>query len=268
MARIRAIKPEFFSSPGVNSADPNARLLFIAMWCWADDNGVGTANPRELLAFAFPLDEEITVVDLRRWLVEITRVFGVMFYSVAGRAYYSIPSWEKHQKFDRRSKGKYPGPDEADHAEIPANKGQKAHSTESHESTSSQQRDSVAGTGEEGTGEQFSSSEPAGSDKADPPRPDVQEIIDYLSAALERNDVRFKVGKSWHDEGMRLIDIDKYTVHQIKVVIRYATTDQFWKTNVLSMPTLRVKFEQLKIKAQAMNNQAPAQVASQHGWAN
>lgn len=82
--------------------------------------------------------------------------------------------------------------------------------------------------------------------------------------------MRFKVGKSWHDEGRRLIDIDKYTVEQIKIVIRYATTDQFWKTNIMSMPTLRAKFEQLKLKAQAMNSQAPAaaQVASQHGWAN
>ncbi|SEE83444.1 hypothetical protein SAMN04489740_2719 [Arthrobacter alpinus] len=113
-------------------------------------------------------------------------------------------------------------------------------------------------------------SEPDGPDDVIPPRFDVQEIIDYLSAALERNDVRFKVGKSWHVEGRRLIDIDKYTVEQIKIVIRYATTDSFWKTNIMSMSTLRAKFEQLKLKAQAVNNQtaAPAQVASQHGWAN
>jgi hypothetical protein len=130
--------------------DPFARLLYIAMWNWADDSGVGVANPRELLGFAFPLDEDITVVDLRRWLVEIRRVFGVDFYTVAGRQYYSIPSWEKHQKFDRRSKGKYPGPDEADHIENPADKGIQAPSTEFHESTPSPRRDSVAGTGEQG----------------------------------------------------------------------------------------------------------------------
>lgn len=150
MARIRAIKPEFWSSPGIESADPYARLLYIAMWNWADDSGVGVANPRELLGFAFPLDEEITVADLRRMLVEIRRVFGVDFYTVAGRQYYSIPSWEKHQKFDRRSKGKYPGPDEADEVEIPANKGNFADSAESHESTPSTRSDSVAGTGEQG----------------------------------------------------------------------------------------------------------------------
>lgn len=154
MARIRAIKPEFWSSPGIESLDPYARLLYVAMWNWADDNGNGVANARELLGFAFPLDEEITVADLRRWLVDITRVFGVIFYTVAGRSYYSIPSWEKHQKFDRRSKGKYPDPDEADSPEVPANKGKRGHSTESHESTSSPRADSVAGIGEQGRVEQ------------------------------------------------------------------------------------------------------------------
>ncbi len=146
MARIRSVKPEFWSSPNLPE-DPWARLLYIAMWNWADDNGVGTANPRELLGFAFPNDEHLTVLDLRRMLVEIRRVFGVKFYEVAERPYYAIPSWEAHQKFDRRSKGKYPGPEEAE-SQIRWMKSED--STESHESPSSPRSDSVAGTGEQG----------------------------------------------------------------------------------------------------------------------
>ena len=102
-------------------------------------------------------------------------------------------------------------------------------------------------------------------------RPDVQEVIDCLSAALKGNDVKFTVGKSWHTDARRLIDTDKYTVEQIRYVIRFATTDEFWKSNVLSMSKLRAKFEQLKLKAIAQSKEsrpAPAQVASQHGWAN
>lgn len=164
MARIRSIKPEFWSSPNLPK-DPWERLLFVAMWNWADDSGVGTAIPRELLGFAFPNDEHITVVDLRRMLVGIRRGFGVMFYTVAGRPYYSIPSWEEHQKFDRRSKGKHPGPDEA---ETWLYLEEDSDSAESHESPSSPRRDSVAGTGEQGnigTGEQgiTTLSEPAAS---------------------------------------------------------------------------------------------------------
>jgi hypothetical protein len=124
------------------------------MWNWADDNGVGSANERELLGFAFPNDPDITIVDLRRMLVEIRRAFGVDFYTVAGRPYYTIPSWDKHQKFDRRSKGKYPA---ADKAETHLYLQEQEDSMKSHESPSSTRRDSVAGTGEQGnrgTGEE------------------------------------------------------------------------------------------------------------------
>lgn len=110
MARIRAIKPELWSSPGMKGLDPYARLLFIAMWNWADDCGRGTANPRELAGFAFPHDEELSSADIRRMLGGIRRAFGVVFYEVDGRTYYAIPSWEKHQKIDKRSGAKHPAP--------------------------------------------------------------------------------------------------------------------------------------------------------------
>ncbi len=90
--------------------DPWARLLFIAMWNWADDSGRGTADPRTLAGFAFPNDEHITSADIRRMLGGIRRAFGVVFYEVEGRPYYYIPSWEKHQKIDKRSLPKHPDP--------------------------------------------------------------------------------------------------------------------------------------------------------------
>jgi hypothetical protein len=135
---------------------------------WADDTGVGTANPRELLGFAFPNDEDLTVGDLRRMFVEIRRSFGVDFYVVAGRPYYAIPSWERHQKFDRRSKGKHPGPEHAEtllYADnVGAEQERRQDAGDSHEYSTSPRviptntrRDSVAGTGEQGnrgTGEQ------------------------------------------------------------------------------------------------------------------
>ncbi|NKW00443.1 hypothetical protein GS922_03290 [Rhodococcus hoagii] len=113
MPRIRAIKPEFWSSPQLPS-DPWSRLLYIAMWNWADDNGIGTAGVREMLGFAFPNDDHIGPADIRRMYGGIRRDFGVMFYTVGGRPYYSIPSWREHQKFDNRAKGRNPGPELAE----------------------------------------------------------------------------------------------------------------------------------------------------------
>ena len=113
MPRIRTIKPEFFSSPDIAKLDPWARLTFIAMWTWADDFGRGTFNPRELLGYAFPNDEEIGVGEFRRLVGGIRRHVGVKFYRVGGRVYFEIPSWSKHQKTDKRQKrSKHPAPED------------------------------------------------------------------------------------------------------------------------------------------------------------
>ncbi|MDQ0275739.1 hypothetical protein QO003_000042 [Arthrobacter silviterrae] len=96
----------------------------------------------------------------------------------------------------------------------------------------------------------ISKSKPAGSDAVDI-RPDVQAVIDCMSECLTANDVRFKVGKGWHESARLLIDRDKYTVQQITWLIRWATADSFWKANILSLPKFRAQFEQLKIKSKS-----------------
>lgn len=116
MPRIRTIKPEFWGSPDTASASPHARLLYIAMWNWADDYGVGQWTERELLAFAFPNDHDVTVEDFPRLVKEVADAFGTTFYVNRGRRYYAIPAWDKHQKTERRAQGKYPAPDDADSA--------------------------------------------------------------------------------------------------------------------------------------------------------
>lgn len=95
--------------------DPWARLLFIAMWNWADDAGVGTANVRELAAFAFPDEDDPiapTVTELPSLLSEVRGRFGVVFYTVGGRRYYAIPSFDRHQRNERKAASKYPGLEE------------------------------------------------------------------------------------------------------------------------------------------------------------
>ena len=144
MARIRTIKPEFWDSPDTAKAGPWARLLFIALWNWADDYGRGTANMKELEGFAFPNDDEFTdrsgnTVQFRDLVAEVSECFGVLFYTVDGRPFYAIPSWEQHQRNERRAKqSKYPSPQVRDGvAEIPCNDAELPNS-------------SGPGTGEEG----------------------------------------------------------------------------------------------------------------------
>lgn len=119
MARIRQIKPEFWSSPSTASASAVARLLFIAMWNWADDSGHGTANLKELEGFAFPHDDVAELSggkcrNFRHCVAEVSGCFGVVFYNVRGRLYYEIPSWQNHQRNERLAKGKFPLPAEGE----------------------------------------------------------------------------------------------------------------------------------------------------------
>ena len=115
MARIRTIKPEFWDSPGTGRASLRARLFFIAMWNYADDWGVGDGHPLRLLSFAFPNDEssEVEPRNFRRLASEVAECFDVQWYEVDGRAFYAIPSWELHQRTEKKAKRRNPGPDQA-----------------------------------------------------------------------------------------------------------------------------------------------------------
>lgn len=110
MPRIRTIKPEFFGSPDTAKASFKARLLYIAMWCWADDYGVGLTNLQSLAGFAFEHDDT-SASEVQSLLSEVQGSFGVVFYTVGGRYYYAIPSWDDHQKTQRKAARRNPGPD-------------------------------------------------------------------------------------------------------------------------------------------------------------
>lgn len=114
MPRIRTFKPEFFRSPDTAKASHAGRILFMAMWSWADDEGIGETNLYGLLGFAFPDEDELTVKEIQRLLTEVGGSFGVVFYGCRGRFYYAIPSWNDHQKTERRANGRHPKPDHPD----------------------------------------------------------------------------------------------------------------------------------------------------------
>ena len=110
MPRIRTIKPQFWSSPRVKGTSPWARLLFIAMWNYADDWGRAEWTPRGLLGFAFPHDAELPCTDAAfpSLCKEVADNFDVVFYTVHGRHYYQVMGFEEHQRTERRAKTNCP----------------------------------------------------------------------------------------------------------------------------------------------------------------
>lgn len=254
MARIRTIKPEFYSSPGIDETSPWARLLYIAMWNWADDTGRGKAEARELMGFAFPLDEGMTVGEFRRLLGEVRRVFGVNFYKVDGRPYYSIPSWEKHQKIDKRSQSRWPTPEEGEaydpDTNMPSDLQEQSNSWVLGGHSADIRRTPGAGTGEQGnsgTGEQRNRS----SSSATPPREDVESICGRLHDRIVANGSRATIGDSWRNEARLLIDRDDRDIDEVLELIDWCQADDFWKSNILSMSKFRQQYDKLRLRRES-----------------
>ena len=112
MARIRSIKPEFFTSEVVASLPLSARLTFIGLWTYVDDNGVGLDNERLILAAVWPLEDDVVqaVQRTREDLRSLSRAGLVSRYKNPPRRFIHITSWEEHQKVSHPRKQRYPLP--------------------------------------------------------------------------------------------------------------------------------------------------------------
>ena len=105
MARIRTIKPEFFTSEDIVALSPLARLLYIAIWCEADKEGRLTWKPRTMKLRYFPADD-CDIDALARELV----ASGLVIPYGDGLAY--IPAFAKHQHINpRETASTLPNPD-------------------------------------------------------------------------------------------------------------------------------------------------------------
>ncbi len=108
--RIRSIKPEFWRSDDIASLDWETRLLFIGLWSYVDDNGVGRDEERLLRADLFPLEDDPreTLATISRGLQELSRRGLILRYEVEKRRFLEIESWARHQRIDKPNKERYP----------------------------------------------------------------------------------------------------------------------------------------------------------------
>lgn len=109
MARIRTVKPEFWTSEQIADCSREARLLFIGIWSFCDDSGIHPANCRRLKMEIFPGDEDVNSTDIRRMVDELIANRLMSEYSVGGVSYWIVSGW-KHQKIDQPT-FRFPKPD-------------------------------------------------------------------------------------------------------------------------------------------------------------
>lgn len=107
MARIRSIKPEFFTSEQVAECSPTARLLFVGLWCFCDDGGVHPDSPKRIKMEIFPADE-IAISKIVEMVEELVSAGLLIRYAADGQGYLKVTGW-RHQRIDKPN-FRYPSP--------------------------------------------------------------------------------------------------------------------------------------------------------------
>ncbi len=104
MARIRTIKPDFWTDESLTECSLSARLMFIGMWNFADDSGNIQRSAKQLKMKIFPAD----AIDCEPLVQELMTHGLLMEYSVSGEKFLNIKGFLKHQLINRPSKSNIP----------------------------------------------------------------------------------------------------------------------------------------------------------------
>ncbi len=108
MARIRTVKPEFWGDPKTARCCDSARLLFIGLLNFSDDEGYQLGSERRILGEVFPNDPAKSTGDIHSWLDELEAAGLVHRYVVDQVPYLRIHGFTQHQKVQHPSPSRLP----------------------------------------------------------------------------------------------------------------------------------------------------------------
>jgi hypothetical protein len=113
MARIRTIKPEFFTSLTIADLTPEQRLTFVGLWTHVDDEGRCVDDPRLIKAAVWPLDDR-TAADVEVDLKALSESSLITRYTLNRKRYIAVTNWREHQRINRPTKSKLPAPEQGE----------------------------------------------------------------------------------------------------------------------------------------------------------
>ncbi len=112
MSRIRTIKPEFWVDEGVAMLSRDARLLYIATWNLADDEGILRWSADFIRSQVFPYDADMTARRIEKLMAELVEGDFLFPYDT-GRVRQHLAvvvRFRKHQRINRAQPSKLPPP--------------------------------------------------------------------------------------------------------------------------------------------------------------
>ena len=213
MARIRTIKPEFFTSESVCAVSPLARLLFVGLWCEADREGRMTWKPRTYKIRYLPVDQ----ADIEELSSELIAEDMIRLYEIEGEVFCFIPGFTRHQVINNReTKSALPEFDE--------------NSRVHHASTRVKAEGRKEGKGKERKGKERKEHKTLVQTPPEP-KPDsvlsqVTEIFHFWCDTMKKNRAQNKITPK-RDKAIRARLKEGYTVEDIKLAITGCSKDAF-----------------------------------------
>lgn len=112
MARIRTIKPDFWEHEGIGCLTPAARLLYIATWNLADDEGLLRWTPTVIKANVFLYDDTLDIAAVTALMTELEDRHYVHPYrgGTAQQRLGWVVNFRKHQRINRPQPSRLPPP--------------------------------------------------------------------------------------------------------------------------------------------------------------
>ncbi|MEQ1735873.1 MAG: hypothetical protein ABL886_05680 [Rhodoglobus sp.] len=121
MARIRTIKPEFFSSERIARLSHPAKVTFLGLLTESDDYGVATGNVRLLKGHIWPLEDDISAADIETHLAELAEEPALIAsFHAEGRRFIHILGFQEHQSINKPSSRRNPEPPQPPDQDIQA----------------------------------------------------------------------------------------------------------------------------------------------------
>lgn len=258
MPKIRALKPDFWTDDAMVELSAHARLLFMGLWTYACDNGHLEDKPRQIKMRILPADD-VKVADLLDELESSGRISR-------RNGWVAVLNFAKHQKVDKRffvtcarpgctKPGTSQPESRRDHVEPP----------------SSEPRDHDEGVHDGGDCDGVVDGDGDGDGEStreltlrEAPRPDVDRICTHLADRVAANgSKRPAITAKWRDSARLMLDRDGRTEQEVHGAIDWCQRDEFWRANVLSLPKLREKYDQLRLQAERQN---PQRQSRAQGW--
>lgn len=228
--RSRNIKPGFFKSEYVADLDHKTRLLFIALWCYADRDGRFEYRPRKIKAEIFPYEDGDITVNL-----QLLADHGfIKVYQVGDDTFCQVNNFSKHQSPHHSEKKSIIPYLNQKTVDLPVGNGRNP--------PDSLIPDSLI---------------PDSSNKNTfPPESLEFQISEHLLSKIKVNNPGAKIPnlQTWAKVVDLMIRIDNRTESEMYDMIDWSQKHEFWHKNILSTEKLRKHFDAMTLQL----NERPA----------